>query len=125
MFPSFSLDSHCDLVTKASQTNLYKLFKILLRVGKTRMLNFFEFWGFRECLDGECAHNNGGDRFGSFITGMGYGAVRLASWTGGDVALLHRDLFHFYSPCRLLPLRRPYLREEELHLYGCCPIKSR
>lgn len=74
----------------------------------------------RKRVDCECTYHNCCDWVWSSVPGLGYSPAGLDCGPHRHVLVLICHLLHFYPSRRLLPLRRPRFRQEELHLHGCC-----
>jgi hypothetical protein len=72
----------------------------------------------RNGMDGERAHHHGGHRLRRALPRLVDGATRLDRRARDAGALLDHHLLHLQPSRRLLPHRRPGVREEELHLHG-------
>lgn len=53
----------------------------------------------RDVVDSECSHNNGGDRVGSAVAGVGDCAVGLGGRPSRSHGLLFNHLLHLQPSC--------------------------
>lgn len=79
----------------------------------------------RDMDDRECTHNNGRDRVGSVVVGMG----NRTTWMGGRTRRTNgffvHNIFYINHACRLLPFPGPCYRQTKLYLHGSSQILFR
>ena len=78
----------------------------------------------RKCMDGKCTNNHSSDWSRSVVISMGYGAVGMDHWHGHYDSICGSHSLQFQSLSGLLQITRPYHRQEELLLHGCCQSQS-
>lgn len=80
---------------------------------------------FRYITDGERTHNNGGDRVGRAVVGVGDSAARVGGGARRADGVLVHHILHLHPTRRLLPLPRPSSRHQKLYLHGRCTCSLR